>query len=378
MSAQESHLQVSRVRESHWYHHPEARTWVDTSAPPSARHFHQRMPGYAPTKLIETPHLATELGVASVQVKDESTRLGLPAFKILGASWASAQAIATHTGTPATDITALAGAAAGTGIELVTATDGNHGRAVARMAGLLDLVAAVYVPAAMTDDAAAAIAQEGAWVVRVEGDYDDAVMAAAEYADADEARELVQDTAWEGYEQVPAWVVQGYRTLLAEIDEQFGVPDLVVVPVGVGSLAQAVVSHYRQSGIDPAVAPALLGVEPDSAACLLTSLRAGEPVSVATGGSVMAGLNCGTVSASAWPVLRQGMDAVVTVSDDQALQATEDLSRLGVSSGPSGAATLAGLRAALTDPSRREQLGVTAASAVVLLNTEGARPAGSQ
>src|SRR6202034_3712327 len=119
----------------------------------------------------------------------------------------------------------------------------------------------------------------------------------------------------------------------------------VVAPVGVGSLAQAVVTHYRQPGRPH---PAVLAVEPDTAAGLLASLIVSEPVSVATANTVMAGLNCGTVSAAAWPVLRPGCDAAVAVTDQDARQATADLGGLGVSSGPSGAATLAGARAALT------------------------------
>jgi len=115
----------------------------------------------------------------------------------------------------------------------------------------------------------------------------------------------------------------------------------------------------------------VLSVEPDSAACVLASLTAGRPTSVPTGATVMAGLNCGTVSSSAWPVLRDGCDAAVAVSDADALRAVDDLDRLGVSSGPSGAATLAGLRAALSTPQRREALGLAADATIVLLSTEG-------
>jgi diaminopropionate ammonia-lyase len=145
-------------------------------------------------------------------------------------------------------------------------------------------------------------------------------------------------------------------------------PDLVAVPVGVGSLAQAVVAHYRR----PAVShPALLSVEPRTAACVLNSLTAGAPVSVSTGATVMAGLKCGTVSALAWPVLRDGCDAAVSVTDTAALQAVSDLDRLGVSSGPSGAAALAGVRAALAIANRRIALRIDNTSTVLLLNTEG-------
>ena len=252
----------------------------------------------------------------------------------------------------------------------MTATDGNHGRAVAHMAALLGLGATVFVPDVMSPAAAAAIEGEGADVVRTTTDYDGAVIAAAAFASERSDRELVQDTAWPGYEQVPAWIVEGYDTMLEEVDEQLGAaPDLVAVPVGVGSLAQAVVSHYRRSGSPH---PAVLSVEPDSAACVLASLVAGAPVTVATRETVMAGLNCGTVSTSAWPVLHAGCDAAVAVTDAEALRAVGDLGRRGVSSGPSGAATLAGVRAALGTPERRDALALDSRSTIVALSTEGA------
>lgn len=221
----------------------------------------------------------------------------------------------------------------------------------------------------MLPETAARIVAEGATVVWVDGDYDDAVRRAADFAGELPDRALVQDTAWAGYEQVPAWIVQGYQTLVDEVDAQLGgAPDLVAVPVGVGSLAEAVVRHYRRPGV---AHPSVLLVEPGTAACVLASLTAGRPVTVPTAATVMAGLNCGTISSSAWPVLRGGCDAAVAVSDEDALRAVADLGRLGISSGPSGAASLAGVRAALTEPARRAALGLDDDAVVVLLSTEG-------
>lgn len=341
-----------------WYCSPAARAWTAPSGVGGARAFHRSLPGYAPTPLVPVPDLAAELGVARVLVKDESSRLGLPAFKVLGASWACHQVLERRPGA-----------------RLVTATDGNHGRAVARTAAHFGVGATVFVPRVMLPEVAARIAGEGADVVRVDGDYDAAVCRAAEFADEDpdggDGRALVQDTAWDGYEEVPAWIVEGYETLLEEVDEQLGgPPDLVAVPVGVGSLAEAVVLHYRRPGHGH---PIVLSVEPDTAACLVESLSRDAPTTVPTGTTVMAGLNCGTLSASAWPVLRAGCDAAVTVTDAEAMQAVADLGRLGVSSGPSGAATLAGVRAALSQPDRRAALGLGDDAVVVLLSTEGAQ-----
>ncbi len=338
-----------------WFSSPLARSWTAPAsrpAAPAALDFHRSLPGYQPTPLVELPEVADELGVGRVLVKDESSRLGLPAFKVLGASWACHQVLQRHPGA-----------------RLVTATEGNHGRAVARMAAHFGVAATVFVTEIMLPGTAERIAAEGAEVVRVAGDYDDAVRAAAQYAAGSAGCALVQDTAWDGYTEVPAWIVEGYQTLVREVDEQLGAaPDLVAVPIGVGSLAEAVVRHYRRAG---AKHPSVLSVEPDTAACALASLAAGHPVRVSTAATVMAGLNCGTVSSAAWPVLRDGCDAAVCVSDDEAERAVADLAGLGVSSGPCGASTLAGVRAALSAPGRREALALGDDSVVVLLSTEG-------
>jgi diaminopropionate ammonia-lyase len=180
---------------------------------------------------------------------------------------------------------------------------------------------------------------------------------------------LVQDTAWTGYEDIPGWIVDGYGTLFAELDDQLraeGIahPDLVVVPAGVGSLLQAALTHYRSLGT--AAGTSVVSVEPDTAACVAASVAAGHPVTVATGRTVMAGLNCGTVSSLAWPYIGPGLDACVTVDDDSASAAARDLAALGVDAGPCGAAPFAAL------PALRDRLTGT----VVLLVTEGAAAAG--
>jgi diaminopropionate ammonia-lyase len=302
------------------------------TAPAEVQVFHQSLADYAPTPLHDVPALAAELGLGRVLVKDESQRLGLPAFKALGAWWAIHRAVQ-----PDTEV-------------LVTATDGNHGRAVARRARMLGLRSHVFIPDVVSAGAIDAIRSEGAEVTVLPTSYDEAVLAAAESITP--GRLLTQDSAWPGYEEIPQLIVDGYSTLFRELDLQ---PDLLVVPMGVGSVAQAAVTH----GGD------VLGVEPSRAACITSSLLAGHPVTVETSTTVMAGLNCGTPSSLAWPILRDGLHASVTVEDPDALQASEDLAALGISSGPSGAATLAGLRAA------RAELDLAADSTVVLISTEG-------
>ena len=355
-----------------------ASEWRTTPGRTSAHELHRSMTGYSPTALRELPALAAELGVGRVFVKDESDRLGLPAFKILGASWAVCRAVAQRIGLPAENITVESlrdglRAAGSPQLTIVTATDGNHGRAVAHMAALLSLRARVYIPGGVGDTAVRAIEAEGAPVVFGGPSYDDAVATAARSA-AGPDELLVQDTSWPGYEEVPRWIVEGYMTLFAEADEQLAAagtrgPDLVACPVGVGALAHAMVDHYR--GVARSTA-ALLTVEPRTADCVARSLRAGEPVTVDTSApTMMAGLNCGTPSGIGWPTIRDGVSAAVSVTEDECRRAVGVLQGLGQDSGPCGAASLAGVRELLGAPGAREELGLGEDSVALLISTEG-------
>jgi len=331
------------------------------------------MPGYRPTPLVELPELASELGVGAVFVKDESDRLGLPAFKILGASWAVNCALSQRSGfdEPARSLTELRERSAP--VTLVTATDGNHGRALGRMAALLGLAARIYVPAGTAQQTVEAITREGAQVAQTDLIYDEVVWAAASSTAGHRGDLLVQDTAWRGYEQIPQWIVEGYGTLFGEIAAELDEPrvQLVAVPTGVGSLLQAALQHYRDPALEQR--PALLAIEPVTAACITTSLAAGRPVSVDTSEhTIMAGLNCGSVSTIAWPAIRDGLDAGVAVTDDQASAAMHRLNQLGVAAGPCGGAALAGVRTVLDDSDRRAALAISKDSALVLISTDGA------
>lgn len=343
--------------------------------------FHRRLPGYAPTPLVEAPMLARELGVGKVWVKDESSRLGLPSFKMLGASWAIYRALAAVLGE---DIAAWqtlddlrARIAPSRPLTLVAATDGNHGRAVARMARLLDLAAHIFVPADMAPVRVQAIEGEGARITVVDGTYDEAVARSA--WEADERHLVISDTSWPGYADVPRWVVEGYSTIFWELDDEWARrgeagPHIVVVPIGVGSLAAAVVRHYRRP--ESSARATIVGVEPRHAACVLASIRAGRRIAIpGPHDSVMAGLNCGAPSLVAWPLLSAGLDLVVAIDDDQARRAMRDLAGAGVVAGETGAAALGGLTALLTDAGHaaiRARLGIDAATRVLILSTEGA------
>jgi diaminopropionate ammonia-lyase len=365
----------------------DVRGWSCAAPDGGAAPFHRQLPGYAPTPLAEIPALAAELGVGRLFAKDESARFDLRAFKFLGASWAGFLAVSARTGyVGAPGLTGLRAHldGLGTGPSLVTATDGNHGRAVARAARLLGLPARVYVPESVPAVVLTRISAERAVMIPVTGDYDAAVAAARADAESDSGAVLIQDTAWPGYEEIPGWIVDGYETLFAELDAQLAAagvgapaPALVSVPVGVGSLAQAAVAHYRRAQLPVAARPWLLSAEPAGAACVLASLAAGSATSVATGDTVMNGLNCGTPSSLAWPYLRDGLDAAIAVDDTEAAAAITSLAAAGIAAGPSGAASFAALRAALTGPgavTRRRDLGLGTAgeqATVVCLCTEG-------
>lgn len=362
-------------------------TAVLPDAPPTRAPlaFHRRLPGYAPSPLVEVPAIASKLGVGRLWVKDESSRLGLPAFKILGASWAVYRALAERLGAepePWEDLAALrarlvpGGDAANPPLTLVAATDGNHGRAVARMAALLGLAAEILAPAGIAPARIAAIAAEGARVTVVDGSYDEAVARSA--ALADDRHLVISDTSWPGYEAVPRRVIEGYSTILWEIDDELARrgepgPDLVVVQIGVGAFAAAVTRHYRRPGVAPA--PRIVGVEPEDAACLLASMRAGA-ITLVPGPhrSIMAGLNAGLPSLIAWPVLSAGVDLFAAIGDERAREAMRLLAASDVAAGETGAAGIGGLLELLTGPAAEETrrlLGVGPATRVLVFSTEG-------
>jgi diaminopropionate ammonia-lyase len=336
-----------------------------------ARALHHALEGYAPTPLHGAPTLAAELGLGAVLLKDESSRFGLPAFKALGAWWATAWAVAHRVAAPAlaTQPEALRDRTRGASLTLVCATEGNHGRAVARAARWLGLEARVVVPAATTPGRVQAIEAEGGRVEHVEGDYDDAVRRAASLAD--DRHLVIADTSWPGYEDVPRRVVEGYSTIFAELDAQLdGRPvDLVIVPIGVGSLAAAAARHFRAT---PGERPRLVGLEPIDAACLLASARAGHPVTV--GGdlcSAMAGLNCPTPSTDAWPQLAAAFDAFCAVGDDHVLEGMRRLAVEGLDRGGCAGGVVAGLTALLSDRTHREALALPERATALLVLTEG-------
>jgi diaminopropionate ammonia-lyase len=343
--------------------------------------FHRRLPGYAPTPLVDAPLLANRLGIGKLWIKNETHRFGMPSFKILGTSWALYRALAKRLETDMEQWNSLAELVNHfvplRPLTLVTATDGNHGRAVAHLAALFGFEAHIFVPYDMAESRINAIKQEGARVTPINGSYDDAVKHAATLED--ERNLVLSDTSWPGYEMIPRWVIEGYATIFQEIDEELAHrqqsgPDLVVVQIGVGALAAAVVQHYRRTEVPPQVK--IVGIEPIRSACALASMKVGQLVSLTDlPQSIMAGLNCGTPSLIAWPLLSTGINLFAAIEDKWAEQGMHDFAMIGLIAGETGAAGIGGLTALLTDPLSQNMvsaLGVNASTRVLVICTEGA------
>ena len=312
--------------------------------------FHRSLDGYEVTPLVDAPELADEWGVGRVLLKFERERFGLPAFKFLGVSWAAQRLLGDPPHEP--------------GLELVAATDGNHGRAVARVARTRGIEATILVPVGTAQARIDAIASEGATVRVVDGSYDDAVRLSAELGD--ERRLVLSDTSWPGYEEVPGWVIDGYATIFHEVDAQAPAPvDVAFVPIGVGALAAAAARHLAGRA-------RLAGVEPGSAACVLESARAGEITEVpGPHGSIMAGLNAGLPSLVAWPYLSGAFELFAAAADEMAVEGTRRLAELGLEVGECSGGAAGTAARLLADSQAREVLGAGPGSSVLVLLTEG-------
>jgi diaminopropionate ammonia-lyase len=329
--------------------------------------FFGSQPNLLPTPLRHQRALASQINIGDVLVKDESSRFGLTSFKILGVSYAVGRL--------------LRSGRLAKGSTLACATEGNHGRAVARVAAKNGLESRIYVAADTSPTRISALEGEGAQVIVVAGNYDEAVKQAAQDAEA-HGWQIISDTSWFGYEEIPRWIMAGYTRLMTEAEQQWTPdppPDVVFVQAGVGGLACAVVSWLcRKYGTKR---PCVIVCEPVSAACLLESTRAGRPVSLpGPFDTIMAGLRCGEVSLTAWPVIERAVDAFVSIEDGYTERVMRILAHPSegdtlVTAGASGACGLAGLLAITEDESFslvREACGLNAQSRVLAINTEGA------
>ncbi|HNS95369.1 MAG TPA: diaminopropionate ammonia-lyase [Polyangiaceae bacterium] len=361
--------------------------YMPATSTTEARKYHLQMPGYRMTPLKGLTRLANMLGIGGIWVKDEAERFGLGSFKVLGGSFAIFRYIRDRLGNPTpfshADLARDEVRKILKGLTFAAATDGNHGRGVAWAARQLGTESVIYVHERTSPSRIHAIEEAGARVVVVPGTYDDAVRQVSK--DATENHwQVISDTSWPGYEDIPAWVMQGYATLFLEVQQQMVAlgdlrPTHVFVQAGVGSLAAAAAAFY--ANLYRNARPKIVVVEPERAACLYASLEAndGQPRSFPGDlDTIMAGLACGDPNPIAWQILRDTADIFLKCPD---YVAGKGMRVLGmplagdptVISGESGAVTLGALMFVLRREEYRplrERLGLNHNSQVLLVNTE--------
>jgi len=389
-----SEVPIQWLANNHALENPKSKLASELFPPGLAqevRQLHSSIPGYRMSPLKSLPRLAKRIGVGGIWVKDESARLSLQSFKVLGGAYAIYKKLLQRAGMEEDELD-LRDLLHLEGFHrerlghptFATATDGNHGAGVAWAATKMGFPAVIYVHSLTTDDRIRGIERNGGQVVVVDGNYDDAVRQVT--VDAKEKGwEVISDTAWEGYEDVPKWIMQGYATMFVEAQEQLSAqglrrPTHLLVQAGVGSLAAAAIGYYSVLFDDNV--PLSLVVEPTKAACLYESLRIGDgkPHSV-TGelDTIMAGLACGDPNPLAWETLYNCADYFVKCPDYVAAKGMRVYSiplqeDPFIVSGESGAVTLGALMYIMEYEGAkdlRQALGLNEESQVLLINTEG-------
>ncbi len=366
-----------------------AKQMFPVSTARDARAFHRQIPGFQMTPLVALPNLSELLGLGGIYVKNEAERLELHSFKVMGGSYAVYRLLRQILGKDDEELSfeylrsdecrKLLGDTV-----LCSATDGNHGRGLAWACQQLRLPCKIYVHSETSQPRIDAIAKYGAEVTVVKGNYDDAVRQAAADAESN-GWYVVSDTSWPGYEKIPTWIMQGYTSMLLEVQEQFaglGIvkPTHVFVQAGVGAMAASVVGFY--SALFPEDPPLFVVVEPDKAACIYESIAAGDGECHSVKGdlnTIMAGLACGDPSPIAFEILKNNADVFLAVPDNVAARGMRILGMPlkgdpMVVSGESGAVPLGTLFALMTDTisdDLKEALHLGPDSQVFMVNTEG-------
>lgn len=354
-----------------------------------ALNFHKSFPQYDVTPLTPLSSLADYLGLKRLYVKDESYRFGLNAFKVLGGSYAIARHIAKELGKDVSQVPYHVLTSKELRDEFgqatfFTATDGNHGRGVAWAANKLGQKCVVRMPKGTTQTRLQNIAKENATVTIEDLNYDDCVRLAAKEAAQTERGIMVQDTAWEGYEEIPTWIMQGYGTLASEADQQLKAdncrPTHIFIQAGVGSLAGAVIGYFANRFKENP--PVMAVVEANAADCLYQSALQADGSRVNVTGdmlTIMAGLACGEANTVSWDILRNHADAFISCPDWVSANGTRIYGApLGgdkrVISGESGSVTLGLVHALMTNPQYKdlkEALKLDENSQVLLVSSEG-------
>ena len=351
----------------------------------SVREFHRSFPMYAPTPLALLPETAKALGIGEIYVKNESYRFGLNAFKVLGGSYAIGNILSARLGRPLSETGYEVLTSGETreklgDITFITATDGNHGRGVAWTASTLGQKSVVHMPRGTVPERLNNIRLAGADADIIDGNYDDAVRLSRKEA-AENGWVIVQDTSWEGYEEIPAWIMQGYCTMGLEAYEQLPQkPTHIFLQAGVGSMAGTIAALFASLyGEDR---PKVVIVEPNNADCFYRTAAANDgKTHIVTGDmkTIMAGLACGEPCGLAWDILRDYADHFIAFPDWAAAKGMRILgnpqgSDDRVISGESGASAFGCMAAILTEPELeglKVELGLNEHSRVLFFSTEG-------
>lgn len=344
---------------------------------------------YGVTPLYRLDGAAAELGFRALYCKDESHRLGMASFKAMGAVYASVarvtEVVERMTGQKVCDQELLEGEHRTNLLQyyLTCCTDGNHGFSVAWAARLMGMRCRIYIPRGVSAAREAALRDQGAEVVRIDGTYDEAYDLAAKHAEADPGALVISDSATPNYTQIPRLVMSGYSVMVREILEQVGkdLPTHVILPAGCGGLAGAVMTAFDQ--MTGAESPIPIVVEPLNADCVFSSLAAGHEVEVEGDlETIMGGLSCAAVSHVAWPVLHRRTSACLRIEDQAACQAMRLLANPrgndpAVVAGETGAAGMAGAIALANDDEARTALRLDDTACILVFNCEGATDPGA-
>ncbi|MCL5971892.1 MAG: diaminopropionate ammonia-lyase [Firmicutes bacterium] len=348
--------------------------------------FHQSWPEYHPTPLRNLDALSSYLGVSAIRVKDESQRFGIGAFKVLGSTWAIGRYLADAWSIPLDNLTfesLHAEAKAHEPITFTAASDGNHGLGVAWTAQQLGQRAVIYLPKGTIEERVARIRRLGAIAEVTTMNYDDTVRQVA-LLSRQRGWVMVQDTSWDGYHDIPLWVMQGYLTMVREAEHQWNLtsekpPTHIIIQAGVGSLAGSVVGWF--AGRNSGQVPVIVIAEPMAAPALYRSAAAGgQPVKISGSlDTIMAGLACGEPNPEAWKIIRSRAYGFVVCNDVVAARGTRILSNPlngdpVIATGESGSMPL-GLLATILDQSKfvslRAMLDLGTDARILLFNTEG-------
>ena len=314
--------------------------------------------GYSPTPLLKLNKLANELNLNKIYYKDESKRFDLKSFKALGGAYAVEKV-----------------SKGNKDIIVATATAGNHGRSVAWGAKRLGLKCKIFISEYVTDVRGKAMTDLGADVIKVKGNYENSLIECIKQSTQNNWQ-IVQDVAWKDYMSVPKYTMAGYTVMMKEIVDQIDQNKIshVILQAGVGGMAGAMIAgiaRYLKN------TPITIVVEPDSAACVLESIRSGkiEKIDIKRE-SLMGGMSCGEVSLVPWEILKNSVKFCISLPDDDIAKTMKLLGNAGfgnerIIAGENSAPGVIGLIASCEDDKIKKKFQLNKDSNVLLIGCEG-------